>query len=231
MKLLLNEIIHFRISVRLGEHTISKNKDCNDYSDPFSCSDHPVEDILVESTIPHENYNSEAKVNDIALIRLSRDVELSRSRRDIKTICLPLDVSQQVQNAVGDKQNLLIAGWGLTGASEAMSDVLMKAFVPYFPQELCKLEFQQKMQKYSRLKINIQDTHMCAGNTSVKIDTCKGDSGSALMGLAAINEKLKMFQHGIVSIGVDCTGTEPFPGIYTRVSMYINWILDNMSKE
>jgi secreted trypsin-like serine protease len=60
----------------------------------------------------------------------------------------------------------------------------------------------------------------------------KGDSGSGLIGNVLDKTKNKdlFFQHGIVSIGVDCSRSEPFPGIYTRVSKYIKWILDNMSQ-
>jgi secreted trypsin-like serine protease len=41
------------------------------------------------------------------------------------------------------------------------------------------------------------------------------------------------FLHGIISYGVKCTSTdrETFPGVYTRVSSYLEWILDNMDTE
>ena len=59
----------------------------------------------------------------------------------------------------------------------------------------------------------ITDKVFCAGRGYV--DACQGDSG----GPAVINGKLA----GIVSTGVDC-GSVFFPGIYTRVHKYLDWI-------
>lgn len=62
-----------------------------------------------------------------------------------------------------------------------------------------------------------------------KIDVCRGDSGSALQAFDIVAGKAKMFQHGIVSYGVaECGVKVGYPGVYTKVSEYLNWILDNM---
>lgn len=62
-----------------------------------------------------------------------------------------------------------------------------------------------------------------------RVDTCRGDSGSPLQALGSVNGKQKMVQYGIVSYGVSTCGVEyQTPAIYTKVSKYLNWILDNM---
>lgn len=43
------------------------------------------------------------------------------------------------------------------------------------------------------------------------------------------NGMYRMFQYGVVSAGIDCSMQEPFPGLYTRVSRHMTWILDNLS--
>lgn len=62
-----------------------------------------------------------------------------------------------------------------------------------------------------------------------KVDACKGDSGSSILSQVVISGKPKMVQFGIVSFGVaSCGVLEGYPGIYTKVSPYLPWILDNM---
>lgn len=60
-------------------------------------------------------------------------------------------------------------------------------------------------------------TQLCAGYIKGGIDACAGDSGGPLV----CNNTLC----GIVSYGTGC-GREGFPGVYTKVSHYINWVKD-----
>lgn len=43
------------------------------------------------------------------------------------------------------------------------------------------------------------------------------------------NNKKQWYQEGIVSWGLGC-GFQGFPGVYTRVSKYIQWITDNIAQ-
>lgn len=66
-------------------------------------------------------------------------------------------------------------------------------------------------------------------SVSGKVDACRGDSGSAIQSFQSIGGKQKMVQYGVVSYGVATCGIEEnYPGIYTKVSKYLGWILDNM---
>ena len=58
-------------------------------------------------------------------------------------------------------------------------------------------------------------------------DTCQGDSGGGLYVRDASSSELRRWvAAGIVSYGKGCAG-EKLPGIYTRVSYYLDWIYDN----
>lgn len=57
----------------------------------------------------------------------------------------------------------------------------------------------------------------CAGRG--KDDACHGDSG----GPGVINGTLA----GVVSFGIGC-GDSRFPGVYTRVDKYYDWIKDTI---
>jgi hypothetical protein len=62
---------------------------------------------------------------------------------------------------------------------------------------------------------------LCAGKIDGSQDACQGDSGGPLF----FNDGSSWQQAGIVSWGYQC-GVPNFPGIYTRVSQYFDWIAD-----
>uniref|UniRef100_A0A182SZ09 Peptidase S1 domain-containing protein n=1 Tax=Anopheles maculatus TaxID=74869 RepID=A0A182SZ09_9DIPT len=90
-------------SVRLGEWDLNSNIDCeNRY-----CNDAPI-DVEIEKIIVHNDYAPQDKNrhNDIALIRLARQIEYSSS---IRPICLPpTSWSHPPKYA-----NMYSAGWGI----------------------------------------------------------------------------------------------------------------------
>lgn len=136
--------------------------DCVDNNTLDTCSE--VEDIPIESFKIHEGYDASTKVHDIALIRLSRSVELSRKKNHIKPICLPTKELQQVDSLSMELQNLTVAGWGLTERNTAsMSDVLMYGMIPYLQQETCVNQYEDARKRFSLMKANIYETQMCAG--------------------------------------------------------------------
>lgn len=59
-----------------------------------------------------------------------------------------------------------------------------------------------------------------------------GDSGNPLMNYVNVKGKVKAVQLGIVAAGHSLCGrgASGFPGIYSDVSYYMEWILDNMDE-
>lgn len=57
-----------------------------------------------------------------------------------------------------------------------------------------------------------------------------GDSGGPLMSLENQRQNPFYYLSGIVSFGPSPCGMEGWPGVYTRVNRYIDWILANMHK-
>lgn len=62
-------------SVRLGEHQVSTEIDCRTIKGKRTCAPR-VEDIEVEDYFIHEQFAR--RYNDIALVKLARDVEFQR---------------------------------------------------------------------------------------------------------------------------------------------------------
>lgn len=76
-------------------------------------------------------------------------------------------------------------------------------------------------------RVQLRVTQLCAGGER-GVDSCKGDSGGPLFYPANVRTT-QMVQFGVISLGVDKCSTETLlPGIYTRVSHYMKWILDNI---
>lgn len=74
-------------------------------------------------------------------------------------------------------------------------------------------------------KFTIGETEICAQGPDGIKDSCTGDSGGPLV-VPAPNSR-KFVQVGIVSWGLQC-GNPLFPGVYTRVASFNDWIRETM---
>ncbi|CAN7994996.1 unnamed protein product [Ixodes hexagonus] len=57
-------------------------------------------------------------------------------------------------------------------------------------------------------------------------DACSGDSGAPVVSLA---EDGRFLIVGVVSYGIDCA-VNGRPAVYTRISTFVPWILENVGK-
>nr|XP_036223913.1 serine protease easter isoform X6 [Bactrocera oleae]XP_036223914.1 serine protease easter isoform X6 [Bactrocera oleae] len=200
-------------AVRLGEWDTKTNPDCEvDVRGEKDCAP-PHIDVPVESAIPHPRYdpNSLNQVNDIALLRLKNTVTFTDF---IRPICLPLN--DNLRTATFDDIIMDVAGWGKT-ESKSSSNVKLKAELVGVPLEKCR-------HVYSMQSISLEATQMCAGGKK-GVDSCRGDSGGPLIGLGTTGRgRTYYFLIGIVSFGPASCGLEGWPGVYTRVGHFVDWI-------
>ncbi|XP_031619833.1 serine protease easter-like [Contarinia nasturtii] len=198
--------------VRLGEWDQRTERDCDD----GNCSD-PVQDIEVVERIPHKNYNSNSKAqeNDIALLRLARPVSFTDW---VKPICLP--IGNDIANKNFDGLPLIVAGWGKT-ENASSSSVKLKV-------EIDGVSLSQCNNVYQAQNVVLTNKQLCAGGQPAK-DSCRGDSGGPLMSQQKHNlTHVYYFLAGVVSFGPSPCGLPGWPGVYTRVDQYIDWILQNI---
>lgn len=100
-----------------------------------------------------------------------------------------------------------------------MSDELLEANVPFVATDECQQIFGSS--------ITLTPGHLCAGGER-GIDSCKGDSGGPLV-FPGVLTRQQFIQFGIVSVGGNACSLETVtPGIYTNVSYYMKWILDQL---
>ncbi|KAG7204080.1 hypothetical protein KM043_001931 [Ampulex compressa] len=197
-------------SVRLGEHNTETDPDCVQDDEDLICADSAVW-VGVEEQIAHEEYrpNSREQRYDIALLRLSRDVQFTNY---IKPICLPST------DSLGQK--LYVAGWGRT-ENRSSSNIKLKLSLPIADREQCD-------RTYSAAGLRLGYGQICAGGQRGK-DSCRGDSGGPLMALErALDGTGRWTAVGVVSFGPSPCGLQGWPGVYTRVVDFVPWILSKL---
>jgi transmembrane serine protease 3 len=167
--------------------------------------------VQVEQVINHHWYNYPvAQANDITILKLSQPIKFNNH---IQPACLP---SQNEDPATGTQG--LLAGWGdLYEGAGAGSDRLMQVYAPIVDSQTCK-------QQYEKVKKKIDTQAMlCGGYWQGGKDTCQGDSGGPYLFRGRNGYTL----HGVVSWGEGCARAE-LPGVYARVSNYVDWIQEQI---
>ncbi|KAK6627833.1 hypothetical protein RUM44_010312 [Polyplax serrata] len=145
--------------------------------------------------------------NDIALLRLNDRVPINDH---IRPICLPLRTDNLYTDVVATA-----TGWGTLKEDGIPSCSLQKVNLRVMSNQECRnSNYEESL---------ISDKMMCAGDVLGGKDTCQGDSGGPL---AYRREDNKFELIGIVSWGSGC-GRMGYPGVYTRITHYLNWIIDN----
>ncbi|CRL05180.1 CLUMA_CG018056, isoform A [Clunio marinus] len=170
----------------------------------------PEVDIPIDSFISHESYNKKTRENDIALIKMKQAATFSD---DIRPACL-----QQTQTI--EKEKAIATGWGYTEVAGSTSDILQKVQLDIIDNQKCKSVYDDED------NYKIYDSQMCAGVLAGGKDTCGGDSGGPLQ--ITVGNKCVFGIVGVTSYGSTFCGSRNAPGIYTRVSSYIDWIEDKV---
>lgn len=81
-----------------------------------------IQDIDVKTVIAHEGYDAEQKLHDIALLRLTKKAIITEN---VKTICIPMNFDEKVEN-LEEGKNMEVAGWGSVGKQSEKSFVKLK---------------------------------------------------------------------------------------------------------
>ncbi|XP_063234843.1 trypsin-4-like isoform X2 [Bacillus rossius redtenbacheri] len=154
------------------------------------------------------SYYEGSNNHDIALLKVKRRFSVNSSVRYIQ---LP-----RQNEEVEDNTDAIVLGWGSTDRASRSSRKLRKAMVRTMDQGSCaELEMFTEYESHE-----LTDGMLCA--TKFGRDSRNGDSGGPL--LVKEGDRAKLI--GIVSWG-DGNGNPDWPGIYTKVSRYRNWIKRN----
>ena len=189
-----------------------------------------------EKIIVHPGYIAGQKA-DLALIKLKTPISNSPW---IGVADADLDRSLLKPGA-----SVTVSGWGATWDTGVFDSyvtyiterhakkVLHSDEELQFPLKLHEVEIkvvdpQECKEAFQALNITewqIGDTEICATEPAGGKDSCYGDSGGPLM---VPTDNIKGFvQVGIVSWGPQC-GNPNYPGVYTRLSSFNDWIKTTM---
>uniref|UniRef100_A0A8C7ENQ0 t-plasminogen activator n=1 Tax=Neovison vison TaxID=452646 RepID=A0A8C7ENQ0_NEOVI len=172
----------------------------------------------VEKYIIHEEFDDDTYNNDIVLLKLQSDsLHCAQESDAVRAVCLPEATLQ-----LPDWTECELSGYGKHEASSPFySERLKEAHVRLYPSRRCTS--QHLFNK------TITNNMLCAGDTrsggnqANLHDACQGDSGGPLVCM----KDNRMTLVGIISWGIGC-GQKDVPGIYTKVTNYLDWIQNNM---
>lgn len=162
----------------------------------------------VAKIIVHPKWDQNTMDNDIALLQLKHPIQ----RPNVESIPL---ITQSEENHLKAKEPLVVSGWGAIRESGPASTVLLGADVVLIDNNTCN--------KPSVYDGKISNQMLCAGKLIGGVDSCQGDSGGPLV-YQSTQAKLV----GIVSWGSGCAKPNK-PGVYTRVSIFADWVVAQMT--
>ncbi|XP_046986396.1 trypsin-1-like [Schistocerca americana] len=157
----------------------------------------------VERFVPHSHYVPAYSDYDIAVLKVKPAFRFSKK---VKPVKLPKQDEEFSAGTVG-----VVAGWGTKNFG-----------VPKYTRTLYKVEvpiidFAECDKSYMYFG-GVNKRMICAAYPSGGKDSCQGDNGGGLVA------KRKLV--GLVSWAIGCARSE-YPHVYTRVSAFSNWILNN----
>ncbi|XP_054445158.1 LOW QUALITY PROTEIN: tryptase-like [Pteronotus mesoamericanus] len=173
--------------------------------------------LTVNRILPHPNYYTVQNGADIALLELEEPVSLSSH---VQLVALP-----SASETFPPGTSCWVTGWGDLNNEEPLPPPypLQQVKVPIVENSICDTEYHTGLYTGDNVQI-VQDDMICAGNR--KKDSCQGDSGGPLV--CKVNGT--WLQAGVVSWGDGCAMPHR-PGIYTRVTHYLDWIRQYVPEE
>ena len=117
---------------------------------------------------------------------------------------------------------MIVSGWGKIPFGP-QSQVLLQEKLSLMPHEQCnELYFEQNNKTVSYKQLCVDGLNYT--------NPCVADGGGPLQAYGIYNNRsVRFIQYGVVSYGLWPCGTLGFPGIYTNVAFYMNWILNIMT--
>ncbi|NXD43451.1 OVCH2 protein, partial [Copsychus sechellarum] len=162
----------------------------------------------------HPSFNESTLDCDIALLQLAEPLEFSPS---VLPACLPAE-----QEVLQPSRTCVVTGWGAPEAGmQEKGKKLQQLEVPILAPDICQ-------SYYINLPSKVTQGMICAGFPLEEgKDSCTGDSGGPLVCPSEDNSGSYTL-HGITSWGLGC-GRKNYPGVYTNVGFFVDWIKKNIN--
>lgn len=158
----------------------------------------------IKSVLAHPDYDPNFSYHDIAILELENDVRLPPA-------CL-------WQTSNPPFKEITALGYGHLEFAGVISNTLQRVQLDLFKNPQCSPFYKSG----NDIPLGLTKEQICAGDISGKKDTCQGDSGGPIM--LKLQREQPQVPHiiGITSFGGTCAGG--VPGVYIRISEYLQWI-------
>lgn len=183
--------------------------------------------LFATKIIMHPRYHDDFKENDIALVKLSTRVTLTRY---VRIVCLPETANSSMHQNKGTLGSQgFVAGWGATqvlnpgespDSDNSSSTVLKHAQFQVKDTELCRNSTDYHFN---------ESLNFCAGSDKHGVGPCTGDSGGPFVMEMFQGGAWKWVAVGLVSWGEGC-GIYGRYTFYTKLAPYVNWIKKHTGK-
>ncbi|XP_015268234.1 PREDICTED: ovochymase-2, partial [Gekko japonicus] len=165
----------------------------------------------VKKYIIHPDFNSTTMDSDIALVQLTEPLELNH----VRPVCLP-----EKDEKVEPSRVCIITGWGIHNEDKEKSRKLQQLEVPILDSEECH-------KYYMNHSGGVTKQMFCAGFPAERDkDACTVSSPGPLV--CPSEDSSYYTLHGIISWGSGC-GRKDYPGVYTNVASFVDWINQHIS--
>ncbi|KAH8289746.1 hypothetical protein KR054_010225, partial [Drosophila jambulina] len=162
--------------------------------------------LRVAGIYVHPGYEPLDKyANDIALLQLKDRVTFGQR---VQPVRLP-----EPRQATPGNVSVILAGWGLNKTGGSVQEQLQKVRLQVFSDAECS----------ERHETQLHESQLCAGVPEGGQGQCSGDSGGPL--ILTEDGGGSPTQIGIVSWSKKPCARPPYPGVFTEVSAYVDWIV------
>jgi secreted trypsin-like serine protease len=181
---------------------------------------HNIHAILPESTKQkrnveqmwmHENYDHNIITNDVSMLKLDSPLELNEY-----VVAMPLATEDPAPGTI-----CINSGWGSTSHTSVsqMPNKLQWVSLPIIAREQCQADYNG---------INgVDEGMLCGGSEEGGVSPCSGDSGGPFV--CPMPDSGDFYLAGIVSWGMIPCGQPHYPGVFTDVAFYREWIEQHMA--
>merc|ERR1739838_1041609 len=165
----------------------------------------------LDAIIGHPDYSAATISNDACLLKMKEPFEWTEF---IQPIALPAPMQDTAGGSMAT-----VTGWGTTSEGGlGLPNVLHKVTLPVVSDEDCNAA-------YGAAGYAVEDSMICAGLAEGGKDSCQGDSGGPFFSNESPETRELL---GVVSWGIGC-GRAGYPGVYTEVSYFVEWITETMA--
>lgn len=182
----------------------------------YDLSDGAENAVDIANIFIHPLYDDEAFNNDIAIVELVSSVSAT---------AVQIAAAEVTDQYATENSTATVAGWGGRlgyapgeGPTADFSDILHQVDLQLMTNQQCIDRLNDSSSSFFDDTF-VTSNMICADVPEGGKGSCQGDSGGPLV----INTGSGVQQVGIVSFGIGCAAAG-YPGVYTRVSEYKNWI-------